>query len=41
MGMVELLHETAFPRIGDDPYFLTLGPNDFFWFRIETGPASS
>ncbi|MEO5952459.1 MAG: maltose alpha-D-glucosyltransferase, partial [Chloroflexia bacterium] len=32
---VELLGNTPFPRIGDLPYFLTLGPHDFYWFRLE------
>lgn len=32
---VELIGETRFPRIGDLPYFLTLGPHAFYWFRLE------
>ncbi|MFM9108582.1 MAG: maltose alpha-D-glucosyltransferase [Chloroflexota bacterium] len=31
---VELLGETPFPAVSDRPYFLTLGPNDFFWFEL-------
>jgi len=23
-----------FPRIGDPPYLLTLGPYQFYWFRL-------
>ncbi len=30
----ELLGGTTFPRIGDLPYFLTLGPHGFYWFEI-------
>jgi maltose alpha-D-glucosyltransferase/alpha-amylase len=26
---------TAFPRIGELPYLLTLAPRGFFWFRLE------
>jgi maltose alpha-D-glucosyltransferase / alpha-amylase len=33
---VELIGETRFPAIGDLPYFLTLGPHGFYWFRLET-----
>jgi maltose alpha-D-glucosyltransferase/alpha-amylase len=32
---VELIGETTFPAIGDLPYFLTLGPHGFYWFRLE------
>jgi maltose alpha-D-glucosyltransferase/alpha-amylase len=32
---VELIGETRFPLIGQLPYFLTLGPHAFFWFRLE------
>lgn len=32
---VELIGETRFPLIGELPYFLTLGPNAFYWFRLE------
>jgi maltose alpha-D-glucosyltransferase/alpha-amylase len=31
---VELIGETPFPRIGDLPYFITLGPHTFYWFRL-------
>jgi maltose alpha-D-glucosyltransferase/alpha-amylase len=33
---VELFGETPFPAIGELPYFLTLGPHSFYWFRLET-----
>jgi maltose alpha-D-glucosyltransferase/alpha-amylase len=32
---VELLGETRFPPIGDQAYFLSLGPHGFYWFRLE------
>ena len=32
---VEMLGETTFPRIGDLPYFLTLAPYGFYWFRLQ------
>jgi maltose alpha-D-glucosyltransferase/alpha-amylase len=31
---VELLGQTEFPRIGDQPYFLTLAPYGFYWFQL-------
>jgi maltose alpha-D-glucosyltransferase/alpha-amylase len=31
---VELGGDTAFPPIGDLPYFITLGPYDFYWFEL-------
>jgi maltose alpha-D-glucosyltransferase/alpha-amylase len=31
----ELFGGTEFPPIGELPYFLTLGPNAFYWFRLE------
>ncbi len=36
---VEMLGLTEFPRIGDLPYFLTIGPYAFYWFRLQ--PVSS
>ncbi len=32
---VELMGSVPFPRIGEQPYFLSLGPHAFFWFRLE------
>jgi maltose alpha-D-glucosyltransferase / alpha-amylase len=32
---VELFGETVFPRITEKPYFLSLGPHTFYWFRLE------
>jgi len=31
----ELFGATVFPTIGELPYFLTLGPHSFYWFRLE------
>jgi maltose alpha-D-glucosyltransferase/alpha-amylase len=36
MMPVELFGRTKFPVITDAPYFLTLGPHNFFWFSLET-----
>jgi maltose alpha-D-glucosyltransferase/alpha-amylase len=35
---VELFGRTKFPVITDAPYFLTLGPHNFFWFSLEAKP---
>jgi maltose alpha-D-glucosyltransferase/alpha-amylase len=32
---VELIGRSDFPMIGDLPYFLTLGPHSFMWFKLE------
>ncbi len=32
--LVEMFGKNMFPRVGDLPYLLTLGPYQFFWFRI-------
>jgi maltose alpha-D-glucosyltransferase/alpha-amylase len=37
---VEMIGRTEFPAIGEWPYFLTLGPHSFYWFRLEP-PAES
>jgi len=31
----ELLGDTRFPPVGDRPYFLSLGPHGFYWFRLD------
>ena len=37
---VEMLGLTEFPRIGELPYFLTVGPYAFYWFRlVQSAPA--
>jgi len=40
MTPVEMLGLTELPKIGDQPYFLTLGPYAFFWFKIQQTPTS-
>ncbi|HEX2864241.1 MAG TPA: maltose alpha-D-glucosyltransferase [Deinococcales bacterium] len=37
---VELIGETPFPPIGDLPYFVTLGPHAFYWFRLDASPEA-
>ena len=32
--LVEMSGRNIFPRIGDLPYLLTMGPYQFFWFRL-------
>ena len=32
---MELLGGTRFPPVGEQPYFLSLGPHGFYWFRLE------
>jgi maltose alpha-D-glucosyltransferase/alpha-amylase len=31
---IEMFGNSLFPRIGELPYLLTLGPYDFYWFRL-------
>ncbi len=40
MTPVEMLGLTEFPKIGDVPYFVTLGPYAFYWFRVQQAPAA-
>ncbi len=40
MTPVELFGQTAFPPIGELPYFVTLGPHAFYWFKLEASPAA-
>ena len=35
MVPIELFGRTEFPTIGEQPYFLSLGPHAFFWFALE------
>ena len=37
---VEMLGPTEFPRIGELPYFLTLSPYAFYWFRLQQAAPS-
>jgi maltose alpha-D-glucosyltransferase/alpha-amylase len=32
--LVEMFGRNIFPRIGELPYLLTLGPYQFYWFRL-------
>jgi maltose alpha-D-glucosyltransferase/alpha-amylase len=38
---VEMIGNTAFPVIDHSPYFLSLGPHGFFWFKLVKTPAGS
>ncbi len=38
---VEMLGQTEFPRIGEQPYFLSLGAYGFNWFRLQPAPPST
>jgi maltose alpha-D-glucosyltransferase/alpha-amylase len=31
---IEMFGNSLFPRIGELPYLMTLGPYDFYWFRL-------
>jgi len=31
---IEMFGGNMFPRVGDLPYLLTLGPYQFYWFRL-------
>ena len=39
MTPVELFGRMKFPDITEAPYFLTLGPHNFFWFSLEAKPV--
>jgi maltose alpha-D-glucosyltransferase/alpha-amylase len=39
MTPIEMLGLTEFPRIGELPYFLTLSPYSFYWFRLQQTPS--
>ena len=36
---VELIGSVRFPAVGELPYFITLGPHGFYWFRLEMPAA--
>jgi maltose alpha-D-glucosyltransferase/alpha-amylase len=38
MVPIELFGRMKFPAITEVPYFMTLGPHNFFWFSLEPGP---
>lgn len=31
---IELFGESRFPRVGEQPYVLSLGPYGFYWFKL-------
>ncbi|MFO7652907.1 MAG: maltose alpha-D-glucosyltransferase [Candidatus Krumholzibacteriia bacterium] len=35
---VEMFGRSEFPSIGEFPYFVTLGPHSFYWFRLDPMP---
>src|SRR4029079_642796 len=38
---VELFGGPAFPRVGEGPYPLGLGPPTFYWFSLDGAPAAT
>jgi maltose alpha-D-glucosyltransferase/alpha-amylase len=32
--LIEMFGKNIFPRVGELPYLLTLGPYSFYWFRM-------
>jgi maltose alpha-D-glucosyltransferase/alpha-amylase len=32
--LIEMFGRNIFPRVGQLPYLLTLGPYSFYWFRL-------
>ena len=32
---IEMLGDTRFPTIGTGPYFISLAPYGYYWFRLE------
>jgi len=32
--LIEMFGRNIFPRVGESPYLLTLGPYQFYWFRL-------
>ena len=32
--LIEMFGKNIFPRVGDQPYLLTMGPYQFYWFRL-------
>ncbi len=35
MTPVEIFGRSEFPRVSDQPYFLSMGPHTFFWFTLQ------
>jgi maltose alpha-D-glucosyltransferase/alpha-amylase len=38
---VEMLGQTQLPKIGDEPYFLTVAPYGFYWFHLQEAVVST
>ncbi|MEW6298560.1 MAG: maltose alpha-D-glucosyltransferase [Thermodesulfobacteriota bacterium] len=38
---VEMFGRVTFPRVGELPYLLTLGPHSFYWFTLEPRPVEA
>ncbi len=40
---IEMFGQTAFPAVGETPYFITLGPHSFYWFSFapSRGPGAA
>jgi maltose alpha-D-glucosyltransferase/alpha-amylase len=32
--LIEMFGNNIFPRVGELPYLLTMGPYQFYWFRL-------
>jgi maltose alpha-D-glucosyltransferase/alpha-amylase len=41
MVPIELFGRTRFPEIGDAPYFMSLGPHDFYWLSLDRPQVES
>ncbi|WP_218081320.1 maltose alpha-D-glucosyltransferase [Anthocerotibacter panamensis] len=37
--LVEVFGRSEFPSVGEQPYFISLGPHSFYWFTLEHQPA--
>lgn len=37
---VEIFGRTAFPTVGETPYFLSIGPHAFYWFTLQYQPSA-
>ncbi|MEA2026228.1 MAG: maltose alpha-D-glucosyltransferase, partial [Chloroflexota bacterium] len=37
---IELFGSVEFPRVGSEPYLISLGPHSFLWFRLATDPVA-
>jgi maltose alpha-D-glucosyltransferase/alpha-amylase len=41
MSLVEMFGRVELPPVGEQPYFLTLGPHSFYWFSLEPQRVSA